>query len=96
MIEVGMFAHIKCGRYAEYGLLKGDIVYIAGEMMVALSAEDPYAYRKLFVAAYTEDGHVLDKKKPLSIDAVNLRPVSTGKQKSLYAQFEKDFTKGEG
>lgn len=89
MIEVGMFAHVKCSRYVDYGLKKGDTVYIAGDMMVRTEENDPYAYRKLFVAARCNDGVVDANGKGLSIDGINLRPVSKSKQKQLYDAFEK-------
>jgi hypothetical protein len=89
MVEVGLFCTVKCSRYIEYGLQKGDVVYIAGDMMVRTEENDPYAYRKLFVAARTEDGVVDVNGKGLSIDGSNLKPVSKNKQKQLYEAFEK-------
>tara|TARA_R110000851_G_scaffold8429_1_gene32358 strand:- start:775 stop:1068 length:294 start_codon:yes stop_codon:yes gene_type:complete len=89
MIEVGMFAHVKCSRYVDYGLQKGDTVYIAGDMMVRTDEKDPYAYRKLFVAARCNAGGVDVNGKGLSIDAANLKPVSKSQQKKLYTAFEK-------
>lgn len=88
MIEVGMFAHVKCSRYVDYGLQKGDTVYIAGDMMVRTEEKDPYAHRKLFVAARTENGVVDANGKGLSIDGANLKQVSKSQQKKLYAAFE--------
>ena len=95
MIETGMFATTKCSRYVDYGIQKGDLVYVAGEMMVAVTEKDPYSYRKLFVAAYTNEEHVDAQRKPLSIDGVNLKPVSKAKQKRLYQLFEDDHKKEE-
>ena len=95
MVEVGQFCTVKCSRYVDYDIKKGDLIYVAGEMMTAVKEEDPYLYRKLFVAAYTEDEHVDANRKPISIDAINLKPVSKTKQKRLYDIFEKDFAKEE-
>jgi len=94
MIEVGMFATVKGSRYVDYGIQGGDIMYVAGEMMTAITEKDPYLYRKLFVAARVVEGHVQAADKPLSMDGTNLKPVSKNRQKKLYAQFEKDFSKG--
>ena len=91
MIEVGQFATVKCSRYVEYGIQKGDLVYVAGEMMTAVTEKDPYLYRKLFVAAYVEDEHVDANRKPISVDAINLKPVGKVRQKKLYSMFEKDY-----
>lgn len=95
MIEVGMFCHVKCSKYVDYGILKGDLIYVAGDTMVAVDEKDPYAYRKIFLAARTEDGHVDAVAKALTMDAINLKPVSKAKQKELYALLEKDFEKSE-
>lgn len=95
MITVGMFAHVKCSRYVDYGIKKNDLIYVAGDTMVATDEKDPYAYRKIFLAARTEGGHVDAASKALTMDAINLRPVSKSKQKELYAQLEKDFAKKE-
>lgn len=95
MVEVGQFCTAKCSRYVDYGVKKGDLVYLAGEMMTPLEEEDPYLYRKLFVAAYVEDEHVDAVRKPISVDARNFKSVSKNRQKKLYDIFEKDFAKEE-
>lgn len=93
MVEVGNFCTVKCSRYVEYGIKKGALVYIAGEIMTVIDESDPYIYRKLFVAAFMEDGHVKAEEKPLSMDGNNLKPVGKVRQKKLYAQFAQDYTK---
>lgn len=95
MIEVGMFCTVKCSRYVDYNIKKGDLVYVAGDTMVATDEKDPYAYRKIFLTARTDEGHVDAQAKALTMDAVNLKPVSKAKQKELYAQLEKDFEQSE-
>lgn len=95
MVEVSKFYYVKCSRYVEYGIKKGDLVYIAGEMMSAVDEKDPYLYRKLFLAAFMEGGHVKADVKPITIDGANLRNVSESQQKKLYAQLEKDFSREE-
>ena len=94
MIEVGMFVRTKCSRYVDYGVQKGDLVYVAGDAMVAVDEGEVYAYRKIFlVAKTTEDAHVDSVSKALTMDGVNLKPVSKAQQKKLYAQLEADFKK---
>ena len=95
MVEVGMFCRTKCSRYVSYEIQKGDLVYIAGDSMVAVDEGDPYSYRKIFLVARTDDGHVNATAKALTIDGANLKPVSKAQQKKLYAQLEKDFKKEE-
>ena len=76
MIETGMFVRTKCSRYVDYGVQKGDLVYVAGDAMVAVDEGDVYAYRKIFLTAKTNDGHVDSKAKALTMDGVNLKPVT--------------------
>ncbi len=95
MIEVGQFCYIKCSRYVDYGIKKGDLIYVAGDTMVAIDEGDPYLHRKIFLAARTDDGHVDAKAKALTVDGVNLKPVSKSQQKKLYTQLEEDFKKAE-
>lgn len=91
MIETGQFCTVESSRYVGYGIKRGEVVYLAGDMMVPVEEKDPYAYRKLFVAAYTDDGHVKAERKPISIDAINLKPVGSAKQEELKQLMEDDF-----
>lgn len=96
MVEVGQFCTVKCSRYVEYDIKKGDLIYVAGEMMTAVKEEDPYLYRKIFVAAYVNEEHVDAERKPISIDGINLKPVGKVRQKKLYGIFEDDFAEESG
>ena len=91
MIETGQFCTVESSRYVDYGIKRGEVVYLAGDMMVPVEEKDPYTYRKLFVAAYTDGGHVKAERKPISIDAINLKPVSSAKQEELKQLMEDDF-----
>jgi len=95
MVKVGDFCQVKDSRYVEYGVKKNTLVYLAGDSMVLVDEQDPYAYRKIFVAALVADGHVDTTAKALTMDWINLSAVSKAKQEKLYAQFEEDFTKEE-
>ena len=88
MIEVGQFCTVKCSRYVDYNIQKGDVVYAAGDTIIQNDEQDVYAYRKLFICARVVDGEVQVHDKPLLMDGVNLKPVSDAKQKKLYAAFE--------
>ena len=95
MIEVGMFATVRNSTYVDFGIQKGDLIYVAGEMMIPVGEQDPYLHRKIFVAAYTEDEHVDSERKPISMDGTSLKAVSKNKQKRLYDMMEEDFKKEE-
>ena len=91
MLEVGQFVTVKSSRYLDYGVKKGDLMYLAGDTVVHVGDDYPYAMRKLFIAAFVKDGHVDAVSKPLTMDGINLRAVSKTKQEKLYAQLEADF-----
>jgi hypothetical protein len=91
LINVGMFARIKGDDFKEYGVGDGDIIYIAGDTVVSVEEKDPYALRRVFVAAYTKDGHIQIALNPFIVDAKRLKAVSKGEQKSLDEIKEKDF-----
>lgn len=84
LVNVGDFAEVLDGSYGIYGVKKGDIIYLAGDATIQTSPEDdPYALRKIFLAAFLEGKHIDVDKKPFTIDGKRLKPVSSAKQKKL-------------
>ena len=94
IVEVGDFAEMLDGSFGEYGVKKGDIIYVAGDALVSTDKDDPYAMRKIFVGAFTKEGHIDTKTSPFTVDGKRLRPVGEGKQKKLDAMRDEDFSKG--
>lgn len=90
-IEVGMFAEVHDTKLFEYGVKKGDVVYIAGDAIINAKEDDPYALRRIFVAAYMKDGHIQVHEKPFTIDGKRLKPVSKSKQEKYEAIKHEDF-----
>lgn len=95
IVEVGDFAVVQDSSFAGYGVRKGDIIYVAGDSVVAVDEGDPYSLRRLFVAAYTDDGHVQAERKPFMVDGKRLKPASKAKQEKLKAVMEEDFAEEE-
>ena len=95
VIETGQFCTIRGAKYCDYGFKNGETVYVAGEFMSPVDEKDPYAFRKLFIAAKMVDGHVKAEEKPMSIDGLNLKAVSKKKQKELYEAFSNDYQQEE-
>ncbi|MNQ21499.1 hypothetical protein D3C85_346220 [compost metagenome] len=89
-VEVGMFAYVKDTKLSEYGVFKGDTVYVAGDMFLP-DEKDPYSYRKMFIGAFVKDGHILIHDKPFTVDGKRLEPVSKVNQEKLDAIKEADF-----
>lgn len=92
-VEVGDFVKVLDGSFGEYGVKKGDIIYLAGDALIPADEKDPYALRRVFVAAFLEDGHIQVHVKPFIIDGKRLKPVSEAKQAELEAIKEADFKK---
>lgn len=91
LIEAGMFCRVLNSNYAQYGVKKDEVVYLAGDGMVAISEEDPYAYRKIFVAARMK-GEVVDAESGgFTIDGFSLKPCSKAKQERLNLLHEAAF-----
>ncbi|MDB4302037.1 hypothetical protein N9924_00570 [bacterium] len=94
-VNVGDFVTVKDSSFADYGVKKGDLIYLAGDAIVSRDEKDPYNLRRIFVAAYTHDGHVLPERKPFMVDGKRLTPVSKAKQEKLKGLMEYDFEERE-
>jgi len=95
MVEAGMFCRVLNSNYSQYGVKKEDVVYIAGDGMVAVSEADPYAYRKIFVAALMVDEVVDAESGGFTIDGKSLKPCSKAKSARLQAIHEAAFAEPE-
>jgi hypothetical protein len=93
-VQVGQFAEVLDGTLGTYGVKKGDIVYLAGDSLVRVD-EDPYHFRKIFLAAFLKGKHIDLDVKPFTIDGKRLKPVSTAKQTRLDEVRLADFAKQE-
>lgn len=91
-VEVGTFCTVETSKYAEHGVQRGDVVYLAGEFDTPV---DEYTVRKLFIAAWMEDGEVLGEKGGFTVDPYKLKPVSVSKQKKLKKAFEEKYAEKE-
>lgn len=95
IVETGMFCRVLNSSYAQYGVKKEDVVYLAGEGMVAVTEDDPYAFRKIFIAARMV-GDVVDVEGGgFTIDGKSLKPCTKIKQERLTAIHEAAFKEPE-
>lgn len=92
LIEVGQFCRVIDSTYVEYGVKKDDVVYIAGDSVVAVSEDDPYELRRVFVAAWMKGDHIDIEKGAFTIDGKRLKPCTKGKQARLDAIKDEDFS----
>lgn len=86
-----MFCTVESSDYCQYGIKRGNLVYVYGDFMSALSEEDPYAFRKLFLATLTKERHVVDGTPKITIDGKNLKPVKPNAQQRLQKILEEDY-----
>lgn len=90
-IEVGQFCNVLDSSYAEYGVKKGDVVYIAGDTVVSTDEKDPYALRRLFIAAWMVGTSIDVNRGGFTIDGKRLKPLSDIMQERLNAVKDDDF-----
>ena len=81
---------------AEYGVHDGDVIYLAGEGTVCIDEEDPYTVRRIYQAAWVEDGHLNDQKGLFLIDPARLAFLPPEVEHQLMATLEEDFAPPEG
>lgn len=91
VVTAGSFARVRDNSHEEYGVKKGDLVYVAGEGIVSTSKDDPYALRRIFIVAKTSNGHILSKEKALTVDGKRLYLVPDKEQLELDAIKQEDF-----
>lgn len=75
----------------EFGIKKGDTLFIIGDGFVPL--EDPYNYRKVYIVLPVKDGHIVTTQKPWSVDPKAIEYVTKEEQERLTAIFQQDFSK---
>lgn len=92
-LQVGQFCKLLTSDYAyEYGIKKGDYLYVAGDGVVNVGEEDPYQLRRILVCAKVcSGGHIDITTGGITIDGLKLGAVSDAKQKKLHSIYEQDF-----
>lgn len=95
-IQVGDFCVMQDDTFTKYGVAKGDEMLIVGDHMMRSSEEDPYAFRKVFIAAFVKDDDVLVDKQPFLIDAKRLEKVDEARQNYLMGNYELAMKDREG
>lgn len=94
-VQAGQFCVVQTSSYAEYGVKKGDVVYLAGTTQVYVDEANPYLFEMLFLAAFMKNNHVEVEKKPFLIKGVNLKGCTKPRQARLEAIFLEDFQAAE-
>ena len=90
-VQAGQFCVVQTSGYAEYGVKKGDVVYLAGTTQVLVDEANPYLFELLFIAAFMKKNHVLQDENPFLIKGTNLKGCTKPRQERLEAVFLEDF-----
>ncbi|MNH34176.1 hypothetical protein D3C77_37950 [compost metagenome] len=91
IIEVGQFATLQNDNLIEHELAKGDIVYVAGDIFISTSEEDPYAMRRIFLGAKMDGDHIKATDGAFTIEGFSLKAVDEFTQARLDKQRTVDF-----
>lgn len=89
--NAGQFALIEGHDLTADGLPEGTIVYLAGDTFIRESEDDPYLFRRAFLAARVQEYHIQVEEKPFLITAKNLSPVEEFEQAILVEAYLEDF-----
>jgi hypothetical protein len=89
--KTGDFAQVEGDELAENGIPHGSFLYLAGDTFIRESEDDPYLFRRAFVAARVVDYHIQAEEKPFLITAKNLVDVTLDDRGYLTATYEADF-----
>lgn len=91
MLEVGQFAVVQNDNLQEYGINYKDVVYIAGDAIVSVDEEDPYAMRRILVAAKMDGDKIDIEGGAFTIEGNSLVAVDELTQRRLDNQKKMDF-----
>jgi len=72
----GEFVRVVGDELKENGIEDGTYLYLAGDTFIREREDDPYLFRRAFVAAKVVDYHIQADDKPFLITAKNLGEVN--------------------
>lgn len=92
---VNHFARMSNDSLAEYGVKQGQIIYLAGSVLVPV-AENSFDYRAKFLGAFVIDGHihVTEDHKMFYVDPDNFIQMSDEEEAPMIAIRDEDFKQG--
>lgn len=89
--KAGDFVTIVGTDLEKDGIPEGSHLYLAGDTFIKETPDDPYLYRKAFVAARVIDHHIMADEKPFLVTAKNFSEVESWTLAALVAMYESDF-----
>lgn len=89
-VKAGEFVQVVVDTLEKDGIPKGSYLYLAGDSLIR-ETEDPYLYRKVFVAARVNDYHINAEEKPFLVAGASLAHVSDEEEERLTETYNEDF-----
>lgn len=84
LVEPDNFVRVIASGYEEYGLQKGEVVFVAGKIDSPVSEEDPYLFRRLFVlCGFNEEGLEVGDRGLITISGLALEPLPEEENEAL-------------
>lgn len=93
-VKAGDFVKVVVETLEKDGIPQGSYLYLAGDTLIR-ETEDPYLYRKVFVAARIVDSHINADEKPFLVAGKSVELVSFEEEQHLTAVYNEDFGKEE-
>lgn len=87
----GEFVRVVGDELKENGIEDGTYLYLAGDTFIREREDDPYLFRRAFVAAQVVDYHIQADDKPFLITAKNLGEVDEHELSVLTEVYVADF-----
>ena len=94
---VNNFARVVGDSLSEFGVINGQLIYLAGSVLTPIEEERPFDYRLKFLGAFVSDNHITvsEEQKMFYIDPDNVAMVGSDLNEELCAIRDKDFKKEE-
>lgn len=89
-VKAGEFVQVVVDTLEKDGIPKGSYLYLAGDSLIR-ETEDPYLYRKVFVAARVNDYHINAEEKPFLVAGTSVTHVSDEEEVRLTEVYNEDF-----
>lgn len=90
-LKSGDFVEVVVDTLEKDGIPQGSYLYLAGDTLIREDANDPYLYRKVFVAARINDYHINATEKPFLVAGSSLAALPDSEVERLEVVYKEDF-----
>lgn len=89
-VKAGDFVQVIGKNLEKDGIKQGSYLYLAGDTLIR-ETDDPYLYRKVFVAARINDYHIQAEEKPFLVAGASVCHVDDDEEVRLTTIYNEDF-----